>query len=274
MRGVYFGTVREVWPPSSGQNQSKFQYEYQVDVIAPPYATLPVRCVRVDPTCGSLLNYDDVILEAGFFVFVMFPMGDLSAGIIIGGARKNPNPQEEPDGYTRWKRVFRWIQQSINSSGDYTMQHISEKFKAGPSFFLNSSFIKFDDGGPAGDGKDSQNLIFDRENKKLTIKAGTWDVEVESGATINVTGGDITVNCENAKLNARKNVNVKSVDATVKASGNITATAGGQAKVKAMHVLLNSELNPLNGIITTKTQPTCYITGIPFKGSKTVLAGT
>lgn len=271
--GIYFGTIQEVFPPSSSDNSSKYQYEYLVDIKAARYGTVPSKCIRVDPTGGHLFNYDDIILSVGATVFVAFPNGVTTIGIILGGTRKVASAQkEEEEGTPRRHQRFNEIEQIINPAGDYILRHSSVNISKGPNFNLNRDIIKIDDGGFFGQGVGSQSIEFDRLGRTVTVNAGTLTIEVKKGATLNVIG-DVTIDCFNATVNAKADVKVSGLNITLESKTKAVLDAKLEASIKAQIIKLNGDGVP-GQVITTLTQPTCYVTGIPFQGSKTVLAGS
>jgi len=277
--GIYFGTITAVYEPKLGVNEtdsSEYQYIYEVVVATEQYAYLPVRCTRMDPVGGGQFNYDDIIFTVGQGVFVGFPFNDTSRGVIIGGRREHADAQAI-DGAIRWMRRFNEINQSISNNGIWKLQHISATYTNGPSMILNQDQILFNDGGPTGQPGDdlAQSIEIDARNNTITVNSGEWTLNSRQGVTINVTAGDVNVNCINSSLTARQAVNVKAETGDVNVEGlNANVTAQIRAKVDAKQILLNSNGNPLEGVMTTLTQPTCYVTGIPFRGSTTVKAGS
>jgi hypothetical protein len=270
--GVQFGIIQEVFPPSHKENIGKYQYEYTVDVKASQHSTVPSRCVRIDPSGGGLFSYDDIVLTVGSTVFIAFPGGNTTVGIILGGSRKASTPQEET-GKHNYKNRFNQINQIITDAGDYMLQHSSTAVSKGPNINLNRDKIKIDDGGVAGTGAASQMVEFDRLGNTITVKAGTLNINVLKGATINVTGGDVTIDCINATVTAKKDVSVSGLNINLESKVKALLDAKLEASIKAQIIKLNGDGVP-GQVITTLTQPTCYVTGIPFIGSKTVLAGS
>lgn len=273
--GVYVGTIVDVLPPSHPLNDSKgYQYIYEVAVATEKYAYLPVWCIRMDITGGGVFNFEDVILGKGNQVFMAFPFEDTSKGVILGGPREETNPVKE-EGLIRWEKRFNEISQSISFDGVWKLQYKTEVLTSGPSMTLSKDTILIDDGGPTATGIDSQYIEVDPKNKTIKIKSGEWTLEAKTGVTINVASGDVSINCVNTSISSRQSIDVKAASGDVSVEGlNVNVKAKKQAVVEGTQILLNSKMNPLNGVITTTTQPTCYVTGIPFRGSTTVLAGS
>jgi hypothetical protein len=128
--------------------------------------------------------------------------------------------------------------------------HWTRRFnKVNTSIDKDSNWSVKSDSGPSAqvntdsvvlDDSSGEKIVLDRVNKIMTIEANRWTVIVNG-------------------------------DASIKAQGNVTVEAGGNADVKAENVTLAGEDG---GVLTTATQPTCYVTGIPFKGSGKVKAGS
>ena len=275
--GVYVGTIQEVYPPGHNLNETRgYQYMYEVAVVTELSAFLPVKCVRVDPIGGEF-NYDDLILVVGQQVFLGFPFEDSTRGVILGSSRQVDEDQEV-DGDVRWKRRLNEIDQSISFDGVWKLGHKSTSLLGaefyGPSITVSKDILLIDDGGVNGDQTSPQTVEVDARNRTIKINSGEWTLQAESGVTINVSAGDVSVSCLNASVDAKQEATVKAgTNVSVDAGANAKVTAGGNAAIEGSQVFLNSKGLPLDGVITTKTQPTCYVTGIPFKGSTTVLAG-
>ena len=277
--GIYLGTIQEVYPPSHELNPTGgYQYVYEVAIVTDLVAYLPVKCVKMD-SIGGLYNYDDIILSTGQQVYVGFPFkGDTSLGIILGSSRQEETNQDE-EGPIRWKKRLNQINESVSFEGVWKIGHVSEPIPTqtflGPNITLDKDVLLIDDGGVDGSGNNSQSVEVDARNRTIKINSGEWTLQAESGVTINVSAGDVNVSCLNAKVEAKQSVNVKASagPVSVESGSNVSVKANGQASIEATQVLLNSKGLPLDGVLTTKTQPTCYVTGIPFRGSTKVLAG-
>ncbi|RLC08540.1 MAG: hypothetical protein DRI57_23790 [Deltaproteobacteria bacterium] len=275
--GLFVGTIQEVYPPSHELNDSQgIQYVYEVWVATEKQAILPVRCTRMDPYGGGLHQFDDLILVAGEQVIMGFPFATTTHGIILGGTRQHTEVQSE-DGIMRWKNRMNEIERSISFEGLWKVQHVSESSPNGPSVSLNKDIFLINDGGPNGDAdaEKSQFIEIDIPNNTIKIKAGEWTIDVDRGVTLNISDGDININCINAKVSAKEKVDIKSSsgNVTVDAGKDVTVKAKGKATVEANTVAIGPK-GVAGGIITTLTQPVCYVTGIPFQGSKTVTAAT
>jgi len=274
--GIYLGTITEAYNPEHESNESAgYQYIYEVVVATDKFSYLPVRCVKMDAMAGGVFNYEDIILGVGQQVFIAFPFSDTSRGVILGGSREEAESQFIDEGSgIRWKMRFNEIDQSISYKGVWTLGHVSKNKTKGPSYYLDDKSILIDDGGVSGDGSESQFIKLDAENNKIEISSGEWTVTVAKGATLNVDG-DVNLTCDNAVVDAKSSVSVKTkaADVSIESGVNINIKAKGVANVEATQIRHNSNGVPLDGVLTMTTQPTCYVTGIPFKGSTTVLAG-
>lgn len=268
--GTYFGTVNEILAPSDKRNISKYQYEYIVNVKGDRYSIVPARCIALDNSGGGLLNYEETILPLNAMVYVNFPGGDTSVGLILGASRKAPEKQEEAG--VRYKKRFNSIDNIIDKTGKWTIRHKSEFVPQGPKIELDKDAIKIDDGGMLGTGIDAQSVEIDRKSKKITIKAGEWTLDVSKNATINILG-NAKISCLNATVDAKLNVKVTATNAEVIAKNKVKVDAKREVSVKARTIKLNADTMP-GDVLTSLTQPSCYVTGIPFLGSQTVKAGS
>lgn len=262
--GMFFGTITEVFPPDSEQNKSGYQYEYQVSVIGHLYSTVPVRAIVMD-TFPHLYNSEERTLDKGSKVFLMFPKNDPAYGVIIGGSRSRPETMK-----TTKRSVYRnRINETEYEVGDEGELSLRLRDKAdgpiGAELELTKQKITLYMDKEAEDN----GIEINKLTKKITIKTGEWEVTTERGVTLNV-GGDakVTVSGKAELIAGDVSVKSKSLKATV--AGNAEVTVAGKLKAKAQFIELNGEVG---GVLTTETQPTCYVTGIPFVGSMTVKAG-
>lgn len=269
--GITFGTILEVYPPNHKNNISKFQYEYLVSCANELQSSVESQCVKADMFTGGIFNYSDVTLGVGYTVFVAFPLGDTSTGVIMGCSRKEASVMPE-EGGIRHKQRFNDIESYINHAGEWGIGYVSADIPVGPNVKLTKDDYTISDGGTAGDGSDAQSVLIDRVGGKITINSGDWDLTVNRQANINVTG-DLNISCANAKVESKGDVEVKATNAKVDAKLNVEVKAGIQAKVNAKFVKLNAD-GIAGQVLTTATQPVCYVTGIPFIGSFSVLAGS
>jgi phage gp45-like len=268
--GTYFGTVDEVLAPGSKRNASKYQYEYIVNLKGDRYSIVPTRCIALDNSGGGIFNYEETVLALGAMVYVTFPGGDTSVGLIIGASRKAPEKQEEAG--SRYKKRFNEIENIINKDGKWSIGYKSAIITQGPKVELDKDSIKINDGGMLGTGVDAQSVEIDRKSKKITIKAGEWTLDVSKNATINIIG-NAKISCLNATVDAKMNVKVSATNAEVTAKNKVTVDAKREVSVKARTIKLNADTMP-GDVLTSLTQPSCYVTGIPFLGSQTVKAGS
>lgn len=265
--GLFFGTISEVFPPDSDQNSNKAQYEYEVILTGNLYSQMYVRCIAMDLLGGGLLHSDDIILDRGYRVFVMFPRGDSQLGIIIGGSRQRNDPQEnEGDGPRRRIRLNE-VQEDISSEGEYSVAiKPSENGPAEAELKISNKEIVLDAHPSLGD----TSITLNRDTPSITIKTKDLSMELTGNKTINITG--------DASIKVGGSVDITAAgDATIKAK-KLSAEFVQEAEIKAAQKVsvqaLEVNLAGKEGqVITTATQPTCYVTGIPFKGSIKVKAG-
>jgi len=265
--GLFFGTISEVFAPDDERNSNKSQYEYEVILTAELYSQMYVRCIKLDIMGGAQYHADDVILDKGYRVFLMFPRGDSQMGVILGGSRQIETPQKtEGDGPRRLTR-FNELEQEITSEGDYSLK-IKQTEDADPDAELtitNKQIVL--DTHPA---EEACSIKMDRETQTMTISTKDMIVEITGQNTINVKG-DVTLTTEgtvNITAKGDCKVDAKSLEAKV---DNAKITASQKVDVKAQTI----ELAGAEGqVLTTATQPTCYVTGAPFKGSTKVKAGS
>lgn len=262
--GMFFGTITNVFSPENKQNKSGYQYEYEVSLIGHLYSTIPVRAIVMDGF-PHLYNSEEVVLDKGSKVFVMFPKNDPAFGVIIGGSRSRPEPMK-----TTKRSVYRnRINETEYEVGDEGELSLRLRDKAdgpiGAELELTKQKVTLYMDKEAADN----GIEINKLTKKITIKTGEWEVATERDATIKI-GGDakITVSGK-AELNAG-DVTVKSKSLKATVAGNAEVTVSGKLKAKAQFLELNGEVG---GVLTTETQPACYVTGIPFIGSTTVKAG-
>ncbi len=261
----YYGIIDAVYPPSDPLNKSKYQYEYRVVVTADLYSQVPVRCIKSDGAFGNINGYEDEILDKGYKVFVLCPMGDQTLGVIVGGARAHPLVQPENGVYKL--RRFNSIEEGVSSDSIWSVQYRdAAKGPVSAKLALSQSNIKMGD----NDANPEQDYIeIDGDSNTVTIKAGTWTVNVSSGATLTVNG-DVALKCANlnATVQNKATIDAGQLEATVKANAKISVS--GTASVDAQIIQLNGSGGM---VVTTLTHPTDYITGLPIVGEPTVTAG-
>lgn len=253
---IALATVTKVVKPEDIENRSQKQFEY--DLLAFGEAgsrTALQRAVWMDQFADED-DYEYRTLRPGTRVVVALPKGEMLAPIIIGCLRSADYTQDPADGMN-WTRRFQEIVTNINRFGEWSVTSDD-----GPNIRIEKQIVHLGDG-------EKQSVIIDKENKKITIDAGDFDVTVTGNATINVTGA-VTLNCESADVIASKNITAKCKDLDVKASGKTKIKASKDVEIDGKKVKMNKGTGK---VITTETQPSCYVTGIPFKGSETVKAG-
>lgn len=267
LHGIYFGTIDAVYPISHELNRGKYQYEYRVIITADLYSQLPVKCIRVDPNYGNFNGYDDQILEVGYRVFVQFPNGDPTVGLIVSGARFHPVPQTGTEGvYKRWR--FGPIQMAVTAAGRWEV-HVRPAAN-GPKFsniYMDEDGVFIGDAGLLGEGQDF--IKIDLKSRSITMNAASkFTINCRDADILAIGKVDLTCIDLDAKIAQTAKISALKLEARIATEAKIEVF--GVADIKAQVIKLNGELG---GVITTATQPTCYITGIPFKGSKTVKAG-
>lgn len=277
LTGLHFGTIEKVVPPSDDKNESKTQYEYEVNITIDRFASIPVKCILMDRFGGWYDEYEDRILTAGTSVFVMMPRGNRVTGVIIGMPRMSTVAQTEPTGKPLADPPYSTASPGFPSSRRY------EKY------FLNFTET-YEKNTTLGEWTFKHDLgpFIKVEGTKVTISNGATE-------TITIGEGSVTVEAVDAKIDAKKSVEVKALGGDI----NVTATIGN-VNVKANEVKVNCktvdvkckdakivankvdikalsgiDLNKILGgmVLTTMTQPTCYVSGIPFKGVPNVKAG-
>jgi hypothetical protein len=261
LQGFYFGTVEEVVLPTDQKSASKYQTEYIVSVIVgDTFSSMEVRCIIIDEF-GSPKDYNDKKLEPGYKVFVAFPRGDRTFGVILGGSRFFPTPQA--DAGRNAERRYREFTTTHADDGSYTM-----KSDAGPNLKIEKSKITIDD-------SNGDTIVFDKANRSLTVTAKDSTVTMKdpdgnpASMTINVDGL-VTINAKTATVKIEGTATVTAKEASIDTSGDTKVKASGKVTVDGKTV----ELNGATGdILTTETQPFCFVSGIPFVGSTKVKAG-
>lgn len=252
---LFFGTIEKVLEPDDPQNSSGYQFVYQVLITMDNYAQVPVQCIKLD-AFGSYLNYDDAKLAIGYRVFVMFPRGDRSMGVIMGGSRLFPDPQLTSDGYYQRTR-FNEFMVGIDKAGTW-----SATSDAGPLASISKTQVILDDS--VGD-----NITLDKENKILTINANALTINVVGDANINVQGnlsatvkGDMTASAEGKATISSQG------DMSASTEGNLDAKAAIKATITAPIVVFNQQGS---GIVTANGTYNVvdFITGVPVIPSPT-----
>ena len=255
LNSMYFGTIEKVMSPADSFNVSKYQYEYIVTVTCDLYSQMPVRCIALDPF-GSFNAFQDSVFAVGHRVFVMFPKGDRTLGVILGGSRFY-GPKTDPSLGLHLKKRFNEVVETYSKEGAWSI--VSDD---GPNLHVKKTQIVLDD-------STGEKIVLDKAAKKITIDCQDWEVTVKGKATINVTGA-ATVSAASADVNISGKANVKAGSANIEASGEVAVKAGGDVKVDGSTVKLNGGSGE---VLTTTTQPRCYVTGAPFIGAPTVKAG-
>jgi phage baseplate assembly protein gpV len=262
--GLYFGTITKVFPVGHPKNTTKYQTMYSMVITVDLYCSLPVTAVKMDSN-GGYDNFEDEQLRPNDQVYVMFPKGDRSMGVIMGGIRSYHEAQDPAQGYYYNKR-FNGIETEIDSLGNWSVTA-----DQGPNAQVTTSKVILDD-------SEGEKITLDMDTKTMTIDAGTWNVNVTASANINIAKDvSITVGGDaNITVTGAANVKAKTLDADIGGSAKIkckslNAEASGSAKIKAATISLNGQMGQ---VLTTMTSPIVdFITGIPTQGVPTVSAG-
>lgn len=257
MISMYFGVVVDIYPPTHKFNTFKHQYEYVVQVTGDDFCQFQVTAIRQDSS-GNLDCFEDEILSIGDNVFIFFPRGDRSQGIITGGPRKFSKVQDPKLGKYYLKR-FNTIETYIDKDGNWSVT--SDK---GPHAHVRTNNIELND-------SVGEQILLDKDTKTITINTKEWVVNVKGNANIKIDG--------NANLQVGGSANVKvggSLTADVSGKASVKAAAldaniKGEAKVKASNITLNGQAGK---VLTTMTDPVVdYITGVPSQGVPNVKSG-
>ena len=307
MNGLYYGTIEEVFAPDHKMNVSKLQYEYRVLITGDDYSQIPVKCVRMDPY-GSYHNYEDAVLAKGYRVFVQFPRGDRSMGLIIGGSRFNAKRTDPKTGII-YEHRFNEIVETHDFKGAWTLKSVDgpfiklEKTKVTvsdtpikQSGYQNENFQAQNNAAQTSDASnfDGQFVILDKTKGEIHINTNELKVVVNKNADVLIRkdskvliegAASVTIN-KDATVAVKGNVNM-SVDKDVvadikgelkaKVGKNATVDTTGTAKVKAKEIQLQSSGAgyPMSELLTTKSmQIIDLITGVPSDGLKTIKGGT
>lgn len=307
LHGMYFGIIEEVYPPNHAMNSSKLQYEYRALITCDDYSQIPVKVVRIDPY-GSYHNYEDAVLAKGYRVFVQFPRGDRSMGVIMGGSRFNATATDSNAGII-YEHRFNEIIETNDFKGAWMMRSTSgpfiklEKTKISitdtpikQSGTQNANYKAINDAAQSitTDPFDGEFIVLDKAKGELFINTNELKIVVnknadvhirkdskvviEGAATISVTK-DATITVQgNTNLNVAKNVmaDVKG-ELKAKVGQNATIEVSNKAKIKAKDIELQSDGAgfPLSSLLNTMSDPLVdLITGVPTEGLETIKAGS
>jgi hypothetical protein len=306
LNSLYFGVIEEIYAPNHALNQSKYQYQYRVLITIDNYAQLPVQCVRMDAH-GSLHNYTDTVMSAGSKVLVMFPRGDRSIGVIVGGTRSAPFKQDSNAQYFQENR-FNEMVETFDFKGSWMMRSINGPFAKIEKTKVTISDTPIKQSGDqinsyketndkakdaTNEPFDGQFIILDKTKKELLINTNQYklivnenaDVHVRKNSKVQIDGAaQITIN-KDADITVKGNTNLKvNKDVTADIKGELKAkvgkdvsvTSAGKAKVKAKNIELQSDgaSFPLSDILTTQSDPFVdMILGLPTLGLSTIKAG-
>jgi hypothetical protein len=276
MTKFYFGKVTEVYPPNHPKNRSKYQYEYAILITGDDYSQLPCQAIRNDSS-GMIDDYEDEVLSVDANVFVLFPRGDISMGVIMGGGRNFKTAQDVRKGKYFLKR-FNRIEMGIDKDFNFMV-----KSDSGPFAQVHTNKVELND-------SVGESIKLDKDKRVLYINANNIDIVIrtdkDSFANITVEGNlnakvsknaTIQADVMTATVNKTLTANAKDVSVTASSSAKVkckelTAEASGKAKIKATSISLNGEASP----ITTEQSHlgvVDLITGVPVNGVKTVKSG-
>jgi hypothetical protein len=255
--GLYIGVVDSFLLPSDKKNRSKTEYEYDLSITIDNFTQVPIKHARRMDLSGGPDSFNDETLDAGQKVYVMFLQGMITHPIIVGMFRQHLKPMDASKGRHKSER-FNQITRTTDKLGNHSI-----KSDAGPNLNVNVLSIILDD-------STGQSIKLDKVAKKMTINAGEWEVAITGNAKITVAkDATLTVN-GNMKATVAKNLDVSGKDVTVNASGECKVKASKDVSVDGKTIKLNGGGGK---VITTSSQATCYVTGIPFKGVSKVKAG-
>jgi len=251
------GTIIDVISPDNEKSLSKKQYEYTVLAIGRQYARVPLQHAVYKDDFADADDHEFRVLRKGIRVLVACPRKDAYAPIIVCTLKQDSRAPSIKEGVI-WERRFNEITTNINRFGEWNL--ISD---SGPNIKVEKQKIIIDDAS-------GQSIVWDTKTKHITIKANEFDVTVTGDVNINAVG-NVRVNCNKADIIAKKDINVKCKNLKATASGEADIKAAKDVKVNGLFVKLNGEEGE---VLTDRTQPACYVTGIPFIGSKRVKAGS
>lgn len=252
---IFHGVIDRIVPPNNPANRSRTTYEYDVLIDYHNGSTALLEGVQYLDSSGSGDDYRDKTFMVGQRVIVICPKQDLFDAYIIGGPRSASKATDIRKAHHYLDR-FNEIETFIDNLGGW---HV--KSDLGPNINVEREKITLD--ASSGDI-----ITIDRVNRQINIETNRWNVVVKGDANIQVQG-QAQVSANNITATARNNVSISSKNATINASKEAVIKTKS-AKIDANKVSIAGEQGQ---VITTKTQPACYVTGIPFVGSTKVKAG-
>lgn len=301
---LYVGMVEAVFPPTDKMNTSKYQYEYRVIISGNNMSTIPVKCVKID-AMGNLNDFDDATMLIGTRVYVMFPRGDMSMGVIIGGVRQFSLPTDSSKGH-HWQRRFNEVIQTCDKQGAYTVRSTDGPFVKIEKKKITISNVQVDPGKDTVKEDDKEvveSIVLDSAAKTLTVTArelkiqvkdpkdskGNVSVEVSGNATVDVKkNATITIgqNCTLDVKGVAKATVAKDLQATVQGTTTIKSAkkvlidgadaidvkSAKKLTLKGSDIDMNNALSP----ITTEQSHMMVIdliTNVPVVGVKKIKAG-
>jgi hypothetical protein len=265
LNGLYCGTVIKVISPKDKESITKYQYEYDVHITLDGGAQQTYRCTVMDGWFGSPIDYADHVLDKNYRALVMFINGLPNIGVIVGGSRKAEIKPKVTDGPS-FLQHLRQTETEITPDGTYAIRTLDGE--TGP--VASEILLTPDDITLTADKVTGLNEIkIDNANDAVTIKCGDLKITVRGDNSITIAGdatlkvaGDVNLTCSNANVKAKK-LKADVLTAEIKASQSV--------KIDALQISLAGEEGM---VLTTMTQPACYVTGAPFIGSTKVKAGS
>lgn len=282
MNGIFMGVVEKVLAPNSPQNISKYQYEYTVMVSTENYAQIKVINAIIADSLGQIDDFQEVVLDPGARVLVMFVNQSRTNCVILSGLRNYSKPMTVEQGQRLGKR-FNRIETGIDKTNSW---YVKSDF--GPYARVEPAKIILDD-------SVGQKVTIDKETKTITIESELWNIDIRKDVTMkvggnvnatitgNVTmsvGGDVSVDAKgsltakigkNANIEVKENVTAKCKQLDAKVETDATIKAGRTAKIDAKDIQLNGQAGR---VLTTITDPYVdMITGLPSIGVPNVKAG-
>lgn len=262
--GMFYGTIEQVFPPDHQQNLSKYQYEYQVLMIGDLYSTVPIRAIYMD-SFPHVYGSEERILDKGSKVFIQFPRNMSSVGVIVGGSRSRPEAMATSSRAVLRNRINE-TEYEVGEDGELTLRLRNlPDGPIGPEIEMTKDAISI----YADKLLSNNGIVIDRTAKKISILTGDWSVTTTGDATLTIAG-DASINVKGAANVNASEVSVKTKKLSATVLGNAEVTVSGKLTAKAQFIELNGSTG---GVLTTESQPTCYVTGVPFMGSLTVKAG-
>lgn len=234
------GSIVDVIPPNDSKSRSKAQYEYVVSAIGEMNTHRQLYCICQDKF-GADDEYEIFTMKKGQRVLVECIQGYGESGVIVGAVAKQDKKKISSSlgHFYEWR--FSKFTKAIDKDGTYSLTQDS-----GPAVKVKRDSIVIQD-------NTGEQITIDQLKKTITIEDGSGNSIV-----INRLTGKITLSAKQMSLEATGNINLK--------------TTVGTVSVDARTVYLNSSIAGGN-VLTSLTNPSDIITGIPFLGNRTVKVG-